>query len=37
MLLLIYYDQVFYSMKEIREHLAQKLSVEPDEIDLEEV
>lgn len=32
------YDQLFFSMKEIREDLAQqKLSVDPDEIDLEEV
>ena len=34
---LVSYDQVFFSMSEIRENLAKKLSVNPDEIDLEEV
>lgn len=34
---LVSYDQVYFSMTEIREDLARKLSVNPDEIELEEV
>lgn len=34
---LIGYDQFFFSMTEIREFLAEKLSVPIDEIELEEV